>query len=174
VLAELVSKRTTRAEDILRSVPDYWAHYAEQAAQVAPELDPARSRGGIHELELAIDCMDAIYNDRGDVLPVNVPNQGSVPGFPDDLVVETEGRCDASGVTALPMPALPAHVRGLVEALAEHQQLAAAVAWSGDAGDGVRALAAHPLVRDLSVAEALYAEMAHAHRDHLPDRLVPA
>ena len=66
------------------------------------------------------------------------------------------------------MPGLPAHLLGLVEALAEYQQAAADVAWSGDAGDGVRALAAHPLVRSLDVAERLYAEMAHAHRDHLP------
>ena len=45
-----------------------------------------------------------------------------------------------------------------------------------DAGssDATRALASHPLVRSLDVAENLYREMAHAHRDHLPDRLVPA
>ena len=28
-----------------------------------------RSRGGINELELAIDCMDAVFNDRGETLP---------------------------------------------------------------------------------------------------------
>ena len=132
-----------------------------------------RSRGGIHELELAIDCMDAVYNDRGETLPVNVPNQGSVPGFPDTLVVETLGHCDADGVRPLPMPGLPTHLRGLVEALAEYQQAAADAAWSGDARDGVRALAAHPLVRSIDLAERLYAELAAAHRDYLPARLLP-
>jgi 6-phospho-beta-glucosidase len=174
ILAELKGKKTTRAEDILGWVPDYWAHYEEQARSESPELDPKRSRGGIHELELAIDCMDAIYNDRGDVLPVNVQNRGSVPGFPDGLVVETQARCDAQGIHALEMPGLPVHVRGLVEALAEYQQLAADAAWSGSADDGVRALAAHPLVRSLDVAERLYGEMARAHRDHLPSRLLPS
>jgi 6-phospho-beta-glucosidase len=174
VLRELTSKPTTRAEDILSWVPGYWEHYTEQARSDRPELDPGRSRGGIHELELALDCMDAVFNDRGETLPVNVPNQGSVPGFPDTLVVETLGRCDASGVHPLPMPGLPTHLRGLVEALGEYQQAAADAAWAGDARDAVRALAAHPLVRSIDVAEELYAEMADAHRAHLPARLLSA
>jgi 6-phospho-beta-glucosidase len=38
----------------------------------------------------------------------------------------------------------------------------------------MRALAAHPLVRSIDLAEQLYAELAAAHREHLPPRLVPA
>jgi 6-phospho-beta-glucosidase len=174
VLRELSAKPTTRAEDILGWVGGYWEHYSEQAASDSPELDPANSRGGIDELELAIDCMDAVYNDRGETLPVNVPNRGSIPGFADSLVVETLGQCDAQGIRPLQMPGLPAHLLGLVEALACYQQAAADAAWSGDARDAVRALAAHPLVRSLEKAERLYAEMAAAHREHLPARLVPA
>ena len=96
ILAELQAKPTTRAQDIMASVPDYWAHYREQAARDVPELDPDHSRGGIHELELAIDVMDAIYNDRREVWYVNVPNCGSIADFPDDLVVETIGYVDAT------------------------------------------------------------------------------
>lgn len=172
MLAEQDAKPTTRAEDILADVPSYWAHYREQAVSDAPRLDPKRSRGGIHELELAIDCMDAIFNDRDEVLPVNIRNGGTVPGLPDDLVVETRGRCNAGGIEALPMPPVPAPVRGLVEALAEYQMLAAKAAWSGDARDGVQALVANPLVRSLDTAERLYGEMSRAHRAYLPERLV--
>jgi 6-phospho-beta-glucosidase len=174
ILAEMQAKGTTRAEDILGWVPDYWSHYEEQADSDDPQLDPARSRGGIDELELAIDCMDAVFNNRGEVLPVNVPNQASIPGFPDSLVVETLGRCDRTGVHPLPMPGLPAHLQGLVDALGFYQQAAADAAWSGNARDAVRALAAHPLVRSVDLAERLYGEMAQAHRAHLPERLLPA
>ena len=174
VLDELRAKPTTRAEDILSWVPDYWRHYEEQARTDSPVLDPGRSRGGIDELELAIDCMDAVFNDRGETLPVNVPSQGTVPGFPDTLVVESLGRCDLEGIHPLPMPGLPTHLAGLVEALAFYQQAAADAAWSGDARDGVRALASHPLVRSIDLAEKLYAEMAEAHRASLPERLLPA
>jgi 6-phospho-beta-glucosidase len=174
VMGELTSKPTTRAEDILSWVPGYWEHYTQLAESDAPELDPDRSRGGIHELELAIDCMDAVYNDRGETLPVNVPNQGTVPGFADTLVIETLGVCDADGVRPVPLPGLPVHLRGLVEALGEYQQAAADAAWSGDAHDAMLALAAHPLVRSIEKAEQLYGELARAHRAHLPERLIPA
>ncbi|OJX48486.1 MAG: hypothetical protein BGO81_17430 [Devosia sp. 66-22] len=121
IVRELSAKATTRAQDILAKVPDYWQHYVEQAASDAPKLDPQRSRGGIHELELAIDAMDAIFNDRGDVLPVNCPNHGALTDFPDDLVVEMRGRFDRHGVDRIADGRLPRHVVGLVEMLGEYQ-----------------------------------------------------
>ena len=132
VMAELRAKPTTRAEDIMSWAPGYWRHYEEQAQLAEPTLDPDRSRGGIHELELAIDVMDAIFNDKDEIHPVNLPNAGGVlSGFPEDLVVEVKGRCHAGGIDLLPSPPLPQHVRGLVEMLGEYQALAAEAAWSG-------------------------------------------
>jgi 6-phospho-beta-glucosidase len=172
LVAEALAKPTTRAEDILAEAPGYWRHYEEQAEQERPDLDPARSRGGIHELELALDVMDAIYNDRGTTFPVNVPNRGSIPGFPDDLVVETTGRCDRDGIHPDAQEPLPRQVRGLVEMLAEYQALTAEAAWRGTRRDAIRALASNPLVPSLPKAEAIYDEMAAAHRAYLPERLV--
>jgi 6-phospho-beta-glucosidase len=174
VLSELRAKPTTRAEDILGWSRDYWRHYEEQAQRDDPQLDPARSRGGIHELELAIDVMDAIFNDKDEVHPVNMPNAGgALPGFPDDLVVEVLGRCTRDGIEVLPAKPLPRHVRGLVEMLGEYQALAAQTAWAGTREDGIRALSANPLVRQLDVAERVYDALAAAHRPYLPARLLP-
>jgi 6-phospho-beta-glucosidase len=172
VLAEQLAKPTTRAQDIMASVPDYWAHYREQAALDDPRLDPERSRGGIHELELAIDAMDAIYNDRKEVLYVNVPNHGAIADFPDDLVVELPGFVDAHGAVPLMQGHMPRHLVGLVQMLGEYQALAAEAAWSGTRTDAVRALASHPLVFSLNKAEAIYDEMAAAHQRYLPERLL--
>ena len=172
ILAELQQTPTTRAQDIMASVPDYWAHYREQAASDEPHLDRARSRGGIHELELGIDVMDAVFNDRKEVWYVNVPNRGSLPDFPDDLVIETVGYVDRNGVSPLAMGHLPRHVVGLVKMLGEYQALTAEAAWSGTRTDAVRALASHPLVFSLSKAEAIYDELAAAHRRLLPERLL--
>jgi 6-phospho-beta-glucosidase len=172
ILAELQAKPTTRAQDIMANVPDYWAHYREQAAQENPQLDPARSRGGIHELELAIDVMDAIYNDRKKVWYVNVPNCGAIADFPDDLVVEVVGYVDRNGVTPLVQGHMPRQVVGLVKMLGEYQALTAEAAWSGNRKDAIRALASHPLVFSLYKAEAIYDEMAAAHSRYLPERLL--
>jgi 6-phospho-beta-glucosidase len=173
VLDELRAKPTTRAQDILASVPDYWAHYREQAERDCPELNPARSRGGINELELAIDAMDAIFNDRRELLPVNVPNRGAIPELPDDLVVETLGYVDAAGVAPIVLGPLPKPAAGLIKALGEYQKLAAEAAWNGTRREAIQALMANPLCTSLPKTEAMYDEMAHAHRAFLPERLLP-
>ncbi len=173
MLAELQAKPTTRAQDILAQVPDYWEHYIEQAGLESPLLDPARSRGGIFELELALDAIDSYYNDLGLVLPVNTPNiGGALPGFDDDVVVEIFAKVDKDGFHPEATPAIPRHVRGLIEQLAEYQYLAADAAWSGTRKDAIRALASHPWLTEIRVAEALYDEMAAAHREYLPERLL--
>jgi 6-phospho-beta-glucosidase len=172
VLAELQAKPTTRAQDIMAAVPDYWEHYREQAATDVPMLDPRRSRGGIHELELAIDVIDAVFNDRKEVWPVNVPNHGAIAGFPDDLVVEVPGYVDRNGIVPIVQGPLPRHLAGLVKMLGEYQALAAEAAWSGTRIDAIRALASNPLVLSLHTAEALYDEMAAALKDYLPARLL--
>jgi 6-phospho-beta-glucosidase len=135
-------------------------------------LEPNRSRGGIHELELAIDVMDAIFNDRKEVWPVNVPNRGAVADLPDDLVVEAQGYADRNGVTPLSLGELPRHVSGLVRMLGEYQALTAEAAWSGTRREAIQALASNPLCFSLRTAEALYDEMAAAHREYLPARLL--
>jgi 6-phospho-beta-glucosidase len=172
VLAEFRAKPTTRAQDIMAKVPDYWAHYEEQAASDQPELDPRRSRGGIHELELAIDVMDAFFNDRKEVWPVNVPGRGAMPDFPDDLVVEVPGYVDQHGAQPIAQGHMPRQVVGLVKMLGEYQALAAEAAWSGTRRDAIRALASHPLVFSLPLAEKIYDELAAAHQQYLPERLL--
>jgi 6-phospho-beta-glucosidase len=172
VLAELRAKRTTRAQDIMANVPDYWAHYEEQAASDQPALDPRRSRGGIHELELAIDVMDAVFNDRKEVWPVNVPGRGALLDFPDDLVVEVPGYIDRHGVQPIAQGHMPPQTVGLVKMLGEYQALAAEAAWSGTRHEAIRALASHPLVFSLPLAETIYDKMAAAHRQYLPERLL--
>jgi 6-phospho-beta-glucosidase len=175
ILAELRAKKTTRAEDIMSWAPGYWEHYEQQAELDDPQLDPDRSRGGIHELELAIDVMDAIFNDKDEIHPVNMPNRdGALPGFPDDLVVEVLGRCNEGGIDVLPAKPLPRPVRGLVEMLGEYQALAAEAGWSGTRQDAVRALCANPLVLHVQLAERVYDALAAAHRPHLPERLLAA
>jgi len=171
-LQAALASPTTRAEDIVADVDDYWRHYEEQSVAEAPVLDPARSRGGILELELAIDVIDSIVNDTGANWPVNVPNGGTLPGFPDDLVVEVPAVVDRSGAHPIAQPPLPPNVRGLIESLGEYQALTGAAAWAGSRRDAIAALAAHPLVVSLSLAERIYDDMAAAHRAHLPDRLV--
>ncbi|MEU6785060.1 hypothetical protein ABZ912_38225 [Nonomuraea angiospora] len=174
ILRERQLAPMTRSEVIMSSLDDYWAHYHEQAESGAPELDPARSRGGIHELELAIEAISAFYNDTGARLPFNIPNTGGVlPGFDERTVVELWGTVDAKGFHPEPQKPLPRSVLGITRQLADYQILTAKAAWDGTVADAVRAMAANPLVPSLTVAEALYGELATAQAAWLPERLIP-
>jgi len=169
---QLASK--TRSEVIMSALPGYWAHYREQADSDVPVLDPAFSRGGIHELELAIDAISAFYNDTGARMPFNIPNAGSVlPGFEESTVVELWGTVDGKGFHPEPQKPLPHSVLGITQQLAQYQILAAEAAWDGTRSDAVRAMVANPMVPSLTVAEALYDEMAVAQAQWLPKRLLP-
>jgi len=163
----------TRSEVIMDAVPGYWNHYREQSEAAHPQLDPDRSRGGIHELELAIDVMSAYYNDTGAVLPVNLPNRdGALPDFDERTVVEVYCSVNRKGCHIEPQRPLPLAVRGITRQLADYQMLTAKAAWEGSRTDAIRALVANPLVPDLSVAESMYDEMAAAHQAYLPSRLL--
>src|SRR3954469_14813296 len=104
--------------------------------------------------------------------PASRTTPGSLPGFPDDLVVEVPAVVDRRGAHPIPQPALPATVRGLIEALGSYQALAAGAAGSGTRRDAVAALTSHPLVGSLTLAERIHDEMAAAHRAWLPERLL--
>lgn len=174
VLREQQGAPKTRSEIIMDAVPGYWEHYREQSTADAPELDPQRSRGGIHELELAIDVMSAHYNDTGARLPVNLPNTGgALAGFDESTVVEVWCNVDSKGFHIEPQKPLPHSVLGITQQLAEYQILAAKTGWEGTRKDGIQALLANPLVNNLKVAEELYDEMAAAHAAYLPERLLP-
>ena len=90
----------------------------------------------------------------------------------EDVVVEVWGTVDAKGFHPESQRPLPHSVRGITKQLAEYQVLAAKAGWDGTRDDAVRAMAAHPLVPSLTVAEALYDEMAVAEAAWLPERLL--
>ena len=118
--------------------------------------------------------MSAYYNDTPARLPVNLPNTGgALPGFDEDTVVEVWCDVDAQ---RRPSRSRSSRCRtrsaGITQTLAEFQRLAAEAAWGGTRADAVRALVAHPFVRNLNVAEELYDDLAYANRDYLPERLL--
>ena len=155
----------------MAAVPDYWQHYEEQAQQDNPVLEPERSRGGIFELELAVDVMDSFFNDKKEVWTLNVPNRGAIAGMPQGRVVEVPCVVGKNQITPLVSGSLPAPVRGLVGALGEYQELTARAAWEENKHVALQALVSNPLVPSLEIAKELYKEMSIAHADYLPEGL---
>ncbi len=175
VLAELQARPTTRSEDILAQVPGYWAHYVEQAGQDDPQLDPARSRGGIFELELALDAIDSTYNDLGLVPAGEHAERGRGAarlrrGHRRGGLRPCRPGGRPPGAHAGPPAARPGPHRAARPSTSGSRPRRPGRATRRDA---IRALASHPWMTEIRTAEALYDEMATAHREHLPERLLP-
>jgi 6-phospho-beta-glucosidase len=171
ILAELKEAPMTRAQAIMSKTDENWRHYAEQAKSTNPVLDPEKSRSSVDEMEIAIDVMDAMFNNRGEVWHVNVPNQGAITDLADDLVVEVPAFVDSAGIRPIASGALPKPAAGITHMLAEYQYLTAKAAWEGNSYQAIQALMSNPLVMSGEKAERIYGEMAKSQSAYLPARL---
>ncbi len=171
--AEAQAASMTRAQVIMSEMPRIFAHYREQAEREEPLL--TMQRGGSGFGEFAVDVITALACDTGRVEMLNVPSRGVLPSLAPERVAEVPCRIDRHGATPLAQGELPSELHGLINALADYQALAAEAGWFGEGREaGIKALAANPLVwrLDLERVEALYLEMAQAHRQWLAPGLL--
>lgn len=166
VVAELRAKGTTRAEEIMAMLPDYYEQVTAESFQADPR--PSRERGGGEHGEFAIDVICAIARDENTRFVVNTRNRGAIGTFEHDAIVELPAIVGRQGPVPLIMGEVPRAVRGLAHAIHEYEWLAAEAAVTGDRRSALQALMAHPFVTSKRVAERILGEGLAAHRAHLP------
>lgn len=143
-----------RTDAILARLPDYYAHFREEAEQDRPNLRFHRGSSGFGDL--AVTVLRALRDEGGATLVLNVENCGATAHFAATTVVETRVRLHAGGWERLPAPELPSGGVALLEQLETYQRRAAQVASTGEVNAIPEALAANPLVGTLSRARALW------------------
>ncbi len=163
---EAQAKPLSRGEQVQLVEKEVFAVYADPKQVTKPEALQKRGGGGYSEI--ALDVMEAAYNNRDKVIVINTPNQGAVSCLPDDAVIEVPCLVNASGIFPLRQPEIPKAVWGLVAAVKNYEQLAVEAAATGNRDTALLALLAHPLVGDYEKAKALLAEMLQANRQYLP------
>jgi 6-phospho-beta-glucosidase len=161
-----------RAEYLMIERPAQLKRLYEELQKGPISLENLESREDYNDNALKVIC--AIIHDTGDELVLNVPNRGALKFLAEDRVVELPCRVDARGATPLTQGdgGLALDQRGLIVQLAEYAGATAQAALWGTRLDAIKALAANPLVMAYSRAEALYEDMAAAHADYLPERLL--
>ncbi|NLU68992.1 6-phospho-beta-glucosidase [Streptomyces sp. HNM0574] len=107
--------------------------------------------GGYDRVALAL--MRAIARDERTTLILNVPNRTAVPGLDEEAVVEVPCLVDASGARPLATGAVAPDQLGLMLTLKSVERAAIEAAADGSRTAAVRALALHPLVDSVRVAE---------------------
>ncbi|MDI7278132.1 MAG: 6-phospho-beta-glucosidase [Anaerolineae bacterium] len=156
----------TRAEEVMRIEADLLAQYADPRLSALP--DELMLRGGAYYSTAAVQLMDSLQSDAGDVHVLDVRHGGAVPGWPADWVCELPCRVDASGPHPLPAFPLPVLADGLVHAVKAYELLAAEAAVTGDRRAALQALVAHPLGPGAERAPQLLEDLLRVNARHLP------
>src|SRR5262249_6904243 len=156
----------TRADEVAEVERTLLALYRDPRVDEKPAL--LAERGGAYYSEAALRLLRSLWGDHGDVQIVDVRNRGTLPGLPDDAVVEVPCRITRTGAEPVATAALAADQDGLVHHVEAYERLAAAAAVTGDREIAFRALLAHPLIAQSDRAEHLLDDLLAAHRQYLP------
>jgi 6-phospho-beta-glucosidase len=165
VLAEQRTGRS-RAEEVMAIEAELLGLYRDPALDTKPEL--LDRRGGAYYSEAAAQLVASLHDGRGDVQVVDVRNAGTIPGLPDDAVVEVPAVITRDGAAPVPAEALAPEMRGLVQETKAYEDLTLQAARTGSRTLALKALLANPLVASYGVAEPLLAALLEENRRFLP------
>ena len=155
--------RAERVAQIERELLDL---YADPTLNTKPRL--LTERGGAFYSEAALDLVESLVTDRGDIQVVDVRNNGTYGFLPDDAVIEVPARVSAPGAVPLPLTApLDPLFAGLIAHTAGYEQLALEAALLGGRDRVFKALLAHPLIGQIEPAERLAANLIADNRSYL-------
>jgi 6-phospho-beta-glucosidase len=165
VLEEQRTHRT-RAEEVMEIEAGLLELYQDPTLAEKPKL--LEQRGGAFYSEAAAQLVASLHDGRGDVQVVDVRNDGTISGLPDDAVVEVAARVDREGAHPIPVDPLASEMMDLVERVKAYERLAVRAAVTGDRSVALDALVANPLVPDPTVAAPLLEALLDGSRSNLP------
>lgn len=156
----------TRGEEVQLLEKEVYAGYADPNNADKPAALAKRGGGGYSEV--AMNFVNAVYNNVDTEMVVNVPNRGAIPFLPDSAVVEIPCLVNRRGMAPLHVANVPPMCWGLIAAVKNYEQLAVEAAVEGDVTKMKWALLAHPLVREYDLVEKLVPELLEANKAYLP------
>ncbi len=165
---KLRGQKQTRGEYVQELEKEIFAAYADPANADKPAALGKRGGGGYSEV--AMNFVNAVYNNDDTEQVVNVPNNGAIPFLPDSAVVEINCLVNRRGPSPLHKSpsSIPPMCWGLIAAVKNYEQLAVEAAVEGSVTKMKWALLAHPLVREYELVEQLVPELLEANREYLP------
>ncbi len=164
---EIAAAKTkgTRAEQVMKVEQELFALYADPQLEEKPEQ--LSFRGGAYYSEVAVELINAIYNNLGAEMVVNTRNNGAIHGLDDDAVVETNSIIDAQGARPLAFGPLPPAMNGLTQQVKAFERLTIEAAVHGCRESALLALVTNPLVGNVTDAQALLDEVLTINRQWL-------
>ncbi|MBB3110097.1 6-phospho-beta-glucosidase [Paenibacillus phyllosphaerae] len=160
------AKGESRAETVKRLEDELFELYKDPELKEKPKQ--LEQRGGAYYSEAAVNLMNALYNDTGDIQTLNVRNDGALPFLPDDACIEVNCKVTKDGPIVQPVTTIPHAAVGLIQAVKAYEQLAIEAAVTGSRQTALLALANHPLIDSVNAASAMLDEMLDRNKAYLP------
>ncbi len=156
----------SRADEVIEIEKDLLQQYADPNLKEPPE--DLMKRGGAYYSTLATQILNAHYNDLGETQIVNVPQNGAVPGWPADWVLEMPCTIHADGIRPLPTQPLPQVCFGLIAQVKSYELLTVEAAVHGDRDAAYQALLANPLGPPADQIQTVLDDLIETNRAYLP------
>lgn len=148
------SNHPTRASEVMKIEDQLMEKFADQSLVTKPE--ELMQRGGAYYSDSAAELMADIYQDAGTTHIVNTLNNGAVPGFPDDSVMEIPARISSKGAQSISTSAMSGDIAALVNPVKEFEMLTIDAAMTGNEQSALLALIANPIGPDITNARELW------------------
>jgi 6-phospho-beta-glucosidase len=147
----------TRASEVMKIEEVLLEKFSDESLDTKPiEL---MERGGAYYSDSAAELMADIHNDAGTVHIVNTLNNGAIPGFPDDAVMEIPAIISKSGAQSIKSGAMREDIDALVRQVKDFEMLTIDAAITGNEQSALLALLTNPIGPDSSQARDLWNDL---------------
>jgi 6-phospho-beta-glucosidase len=157
----------SRAEEVMEIERDLLESYKDETLAEPPKN--LMKRGGAYYSTVAAQLLNAHYNDLDEVHIVNTQNNGAVPSWDRDWVLEMPCRINAKGVFPVPTSPLPQECESLIQTVKAYEILTAQAAVEGDRDAAYKALLVHPLGPSADKITTVLDVMLETNRRYLPN-----
>ena len=154
---EYQTHNPTRASEVMKIEAILIEKFKDESLVTKPE--ELMQRGGAYYSDSAAELMRDIYNNAGTTHIVNTLNNGAVPDFPDDAVMEIPSIITSKGAASIKTGAMRGDIDSLVRTVKDFERLTISAAVNGDEDSALRALITNPIGPDISDARELWADL---------------
>jgi 6-phospho-beta-glucosidase len=156
----------SRAEEVMEIEKDLLKQFSGPSLTTPPE--DLMKRGGAWYSTLATELIYSHYADLNNVHVVNVKNNGAVPAWPSDWVLEMPAIINRQGIHPIPANPLPQAQFALISAVKMYELLSVEAAVHGDRKSAYLALLAHPLGPQSDHIQTVLEDMLQINQAYLP------
>ncbi|MEN2984598.1 MAG: 6-phospho-beta-glucosidase [Dictyoglomaceae bacterium] len=164
---EELKSKSKRAEEVLKIEEKLFELYKDPNLDEKPkELE---KRGGALYSKSAVNLIFHLLGLRRGFQVVNIKNQGAIFDLPHNSVVEIPVYIDGEMIQRYIIGNLPLEVKGLIQAIKTYEELTIESAIEGSFKKALFALAQHPLISSLTLAEKVLLALMEANKEYFPN-----